>query len=173
MIRQQAWVDHVFNLNIPAGWTPNILTRVQDTALRLRHHCSQLSDAQLSQRLDQKWSIKEHVGHLIDLEVLHHHRLNEFAQQRPLLTMADMSNARTDAASHNEQSIEELIANFEQQRGNFLANFYALPEAILHHVARHPRLDVDMKPVDMLFFMAEHDDHHMAIILRLSGDLRS
>ncbi|MFT4669296.1 MAG: hypothetical protein ACI9M9_001964 [Flavobacteriaceae bacterium] len=32
----------------------------------------------------------------------------------------------------------------------------------------HPRLKVLMRPVDLLFFVAEHDDHHLATIVKLS-----
>ena len=36
-------------------------------------------------------------------------------------------------------------------------------------VSRHPRLDQEMRFVDSLYFVAEHDDHHLA---RISEILR-
>jgi hypothetical protein len=36
--------------------------------------------------------------------------------------------------------------------------------ALFGRVLVHPRLKAPMRLVDHLFFMAEHDDHHLAII---------
>ena len=77
MIPRQQWTDHIFSLDIDPGWAGNILTRVRDTEIRLHHYCKHLDDAQLSMKPDGGWSIKEHIGHLIDLELLHHGRLKE------------------------------------------------------------------------------------------------
>ena len=40
------------------------------------------------------------------------------------------------------------------------------PEAFAA-VAHHPRLNVQMRLVDMIFFQAEHDDFHLARISEL------
>jgi uncharacterized damage-inducible protein DinB len=40
----------------------------------------------------------------------------------------------------------------------------ALGPADLGHAALHPRLGQPMTVVDHLFFVAEHDDHHLAAI---------
>jgi hypothetical protein len=39
--------------------------------------------------------------------------------------------------------------------------------AILAHSLLHPRLKEPMRLVDHLFFVAEHDDHHLAWIWKL------
>jgi hypothetical protein len=33
--------------------------------------------------------------------------------------------------------------------------------------ARHPRLDRDLRLLDLCLFVAEHDDHHLAVIRAL------
>ncbi len=165
MTTRQEWTAHVFNLGIDPGWAHNIMTRVQDTEIRLKHYCAPLTDAQLSHRPNGAWSIKEHIGHLIDLEPLHQGRLQQLAVLQPELTGADMSNAKTEAADHNAQSLEALLEEFRRVRTAFIREFKALPSASLQHAAQHPRLKVPMKPVDVLFFVAEHDDHHLATIL--------
>ncbi len=40
-------------------------------------------------------------------------------------------------------------------------------ERRLGHTARHPRLGVPMNLVDHAFFVAEHDDYHLARITEL------
>jgi uncharacterized damage-inducible protein DinB len=163
-MKRQPWTAHVFNLDIDPGWIYNILTRVEDTELRLRHYCKELDDAHLSLQTNGAWSIKEHIGHLIDLEELHLNRLKEFADLKVVLTGADMSNAKTEAAAHNERAITDLLDEFSQTRKELAQAYKALPEQSLFHKAMHPRLKVLMRPVDLMYFIAEHDDHHLATI---------
>ena len=161
---RQPWTEHIFNLDIDPGWAGNVLTRVRDTEVRLQHYCKRLDDIQLSMKPGGAWSIKEHIGHLIDLEPLHHGRLKELEAFEKELTGADMSNAKTNAADHNTKSIENLLKEFSGLRHDFIGDFLATPEAAQKHAGMHPRLHVMMKPVDLMFFVAEHDDHHLASI---------
>lgn len=171
MIRQ-AWVEHTFNLPGEPQWGHNIATRVSDVAIRCQHHLAGLSDHQLSQRPEDQWSIKEHVGHLIDLEQLHMHRLNQFAEMKKELVAADMSNTLTESNDHNAATVEHLIAELGDKRKALIEQFWSLTEASMLHSAFHPRLRVQMKPVDILFFAGEHDDHHIASMLELKLQLK-
>lgn len=163
-MERQEWTAHVFTTDIDPGWANNIMTRVQDTGIRLAHYCKGLEEAQLSAKTDNAWSIKEHIGHLIDLEKLHHDRVKQFAALQPELSAADMSNARTEAADHNARPLHELLDEFAMVRRNFITDFNNLSCKSLRHQAMHPRLKVPMRAVDLLFFVAEHDDHHLATI---------
>lgn len=169
MIPRQKWTAHIFNLGLDPGWSTNVLTRIYDTAIRISHHCQNLTDQQLSFKPNGAWSIKEHLGHLIDLEDLHTGRLREFAEYKAELTGADMSNARTEAANHNEQSLESLMSDFKQGREEFVATYMSLDDQCHQHIAMHPRLKAAMKPVDLLFFVAEHDDHHITSMLEIKN----
>ena len=168
---RQKWTDHVFPLGIDTGWSDNIRTRLADVTIRLRHHCNNLSDEQLSNQPAGKWSIKEHVGHLIDLESLHTKRLHEFDKMQAKLSAADMSNAKTEASDHRLRSIGDLISEFSEVRKGFLRLLEQLSEDSLKHQAMHPRLLKKMRPVDLLFFTAEHDDHHIATICEIKSNL--
>ncbi|NNC71123.1 MAG: DinB family protein [Flavobacteriaceae bacterium] len=166
MIRTK-WVDRTFNLNIPPGWLPNILSRLDGLSMRLEKITSVLSDEQISLRLNEAWSIKEHIGHLIDLEELHTGRIHDFIERKPILRAADMSNKKTHAANHNTQSIEALHLEFKGKRDHFISSLQALDDETQKFIAVHPRLNVSMRVVDMAFFTAEHDDHHMASIYKI------
>jgi uncharacterized damage-inducible protein DinB len=170
-MERQKWTAHIFNLNIDPGWTTNILTRVRDTEIRIEQYCKDLTDTQLSFRTEGAWSIKEHIGHLIDLEALHHQRVIEFGILKKELSAADMSNAKTEAANHNSKSLDILLGEFRKAREAFIYDFQMLPKVSLYHEAMHPRLKVLMKPVDLLFFVAEHDDHHLASIMELKRQI--
>ena len=166
------WVDRKFNLDIPPGWLPNILTRLDGVTIRLQTLKSSLTDEQLSNQPDDKWSIKEHIGHLIDLEELHSGRILDFIYRKQVLRAADMSNKKTYDAHHNERSIDALLSEFEQKRKEFIEALQELDDETQEFVATHPRLKVPMKVVDMAFFTAEHDDHHIASIYEIIESLK-
>ena len=65
------WVERKFNFDFPVGMFPVVLERLRGTAARLEKMTSSLSETEAEQKPDNKWSIKEHIGHLSDLEKLH------------------------------------------------------------------------------------------------------
>ena len=125
-----------------------------------------LSGEKLSEKINGKWSLKEHVGHLTDLEELHSGRLIDFREKKEILRAADMQNEKTYSANHNEKSISILLAEFEKARNNCVQSIINFSEEELNQISFHPRLKVKMRLVDMLFFVAEHDDHHLALMMR-------
>lgn len=161
------WVDRVFHLDIPPGWLPNIISRLDGVPMRIKQITSKLGDPELSKRSEKGWSIKEHIGHLIDLEELHSGRIQDFKDRKAILRAADMSNRKTYAADHNNQSLTDLISRFEKARKHFIAALKDVDDETQQFVAIHPRLKVEMRIVDMAFFTAEHDDHHIASIYEL------
>lgn len=166
-MQRTKWVDRKFNLGIPPGWLPNILARLDGVVIRLKDLTKELSEEQLSKQLNNRWNIKEHIGHLIDLEELHSGRIQDFIDRKSILRAADMSNKKTYAANHNERSINDLITDFQNKRNDFIASLKKLDDATQEFVAMHPRLKVSMRVVDMAFFTAEHDDHHIAGIYEI------
>jgi len=171
-MERQKWVEHVFNFGIDPGWAQNILSNVQDTEVRIQYHCQNLSDNALSQKPNGAWSIKEHIGHLIDLEDLHINRLNQFSLLKEELSAADMSNQKTEKSNHNNSAFSSLLKEFKIKRRQFISTFQSLNEMVLNHESFHPRLKVKMKPVDLLFFVVEHDNHHLTTIIEIKNRLK-
>ncbi|MFT5820462.1 MAG: putative damage-inducible protein DinB [Crocinitomix sp.] len=169
MIKRQAWIDHKFSSNHGTGWQQNIRTRIGDTTMRLAYHTANMNEHELSVKLDGAWSIKEHIGHLADLESLWKARFTQFENQLPELVAADMSNQKTKQATHNELTLRDLLEQFNIERTKLLNYFDSLSESTLEHKALHPRLAVIMQPVDLLHFIAEHDDHHLTTIIALKN----
>jgi hypothetical protein len=163
-MQRTKWTDRKFDHDLPAGWMMNVLERLHGTVFRINPMIAVLSDEQLSRRINEAWSIKEHVGHLIDLEELHHGRIDDFKARKETLRAADMSNKKTNEADHNSKDIVELVAKFKMLRTDFIVDLENLDEETQKFVSKHPRLQTKMKPVDMAYFTAEHDDHHLALI---------
>jgi hypothetical protein len=57
-------------------------------------------------------------------------------------------------------------------RTQFVHRLESLDDAIVARSALHRRLKQQMRFVDMLFFTAERDDHHIARIAILAKQLR-
>lgn len=164
MIQQLKWVERKFNFDFPSGIYPCLLERLFGTPLRMEEMTKGLSEEILILKPDGKWSIKEQIGHLIDLEELHEGRVDDFIAGKEMLRAADMANKKTMEANHNSRSLENLLHEFSEQRNHFIVKLRQADEDLINRVSIHPRLKIPMRLVDMVYFTCEHDDHHLAKI---------
>jgi hypothetical protein len=86
------------------------------------------------------------------------------------LDAADMSNKKTFGAPHNARSLDDLLRDFRKAREYFVKRLIEMDEVQLAHTAFHPGLQKPMRLADMVFFVAEHDDHHLTLIRRILED---
>ncbi|MBL8752730.1 MAG: DinB family protein [Planctomycetes bacterium] len=159
---QEAWTSRRFAFDLPVDRIPTILSRLRGTAARIAAAVRGLPPAALVARRGGAWSIQEHIGHLHDLEALHLRRLDELARGDAVLSAADMENEATWNAGHNEQPLAAVFAAFAASRATFVQRLAALDAKGLATAATHPRLLQPMRALDVAFFTAEHDDHHVA-----------
>ncbi len=145
---------------------PVIFSRLEGSIFRLYSLLSNTDDELCSINVSG-WSVKEHVGHLYDLEELWWKRLEDFRLGNEVLTVADLRNTKTIEAGHNEKSLEQLLEQFTIERQKILETVYGMDEAMLSRTAIHPRLNQPMRLIDSLYFVAEHDDHHIAALSNL------
>jgi uncharacterized damage-inducible protein DinB len=166
MITQTPWIQRQFNFDFPVGLFPVIFSRLEGTVFRLHSLLVNADEKACSVNTDG-WSVKEHVGHLYDLEELWWKRLEDFRENKAVLTAADMNNQKTKEAKHNEKTLEELLRMFTIERQRMLEMVYEFDHIMLSRTSLHPRLNQPMRVVDSLFFVAEHDDHDIAIVSNL------
>ncbi len=164
MTPQIKWLDRDFQLGWDIGYLPIFMTRLQGTVPRIESMIKDVPNDLMEFKPKGEWSIKEHIGHLMDLEQLHHDRILQLKEFVEILIPADMSNKATNAADHNTQSATDLTQKLQQVRTHFLLEVRSLNNDQLNHSALHERIGKQMSPVDVCFFCAEHDDHHLAII---------
>lgn len=164
-MKRTLWIERKFQFGIPAGWMPNVLNRLNGTEIRLEFYLNQINESQAEIKPNGKWSIKEEIGHLADLEILHLERIKDFEAKKAILSPADMKNLQTEKANHNEKNLIELFEDFKSKRKHLIQNLKNLEDEIQNFSSLHPRLKEMMKPVDMAFFTAEHDDHHLTSIV--------
>ena len=158
------WIDRKFNFEESSLERQLLVNRLQATGNRIRKILAAVPEVKMELRNDGKWSIKENVGHLIDLEDLHLNRLRELKDGKTTLTPADLKNADTESAAHDSVKIRILISSLESRRSDFVEFLSGLSEPELAHEALHERLGIMMKPMELAYFVAEHDDHHINII---------
>jgi DinB superfamily len=148
-----------------------MIERLRGTPARLEEHCRSVARQVLTFQADGRWSMQENAGHLLDLESLVQQRINEYLAGAQALHEADMSNRKTYEASHNDVPVESILTDFRRLRTEIVAQLDALEPEVFGRVALHPRLNCDMRLVDMIFFQAEHDDYHLTRISELRRSL--
>jgi uncharacterized damage-inducible protein DinB len=158
------WFERRFELGLPAEAFPDVVERVRGTPVRLEARVRDLRPDQLTARDGERWSIQEHVGHLLDLEELWAGRLDELMAGEEQLRPADLENRKTCQANHNGGQIDGLLSDFRAVRLGIVTRLESLSRDDLRLQSLHPRLQQPMTAVDLFFFVAEHDDHHLACI---------
>jgi uncharacterized damage-inducible protein DinB len=159
-----AWFERKFEFTFPVEQYPNLCVRLRGTPARLEEIVRGVPRDILIGKPDGKWSAQEHAGHLLDLEPLWAARVDDFFRDGDTLTVADLRNRKTDEANHNARNVEDVAAEFRAARLRLLDRVGALPAEAFARTRLHPRLKQPMRLVDHLYFVAEHDDHHLALI---------
>jgi hypothetical protein len=167
MVDRLDWIKRQFSFELPLGMYGNVVERVRGTPARLEDLTRGLSHEILTQRDGDKWSIQEQAGHLLDLEGLGMDRLDDFEAGRDVLVAAAMENRKTHEANHNANTIGNILAAFRKERMQFVQRLDAYDEVFVKRTALHPRLNTKIRVIDLAFFVAEHDDHHLARISEL------
>ena len=93
--------------------------------------------------------------------------MDDFITGSDQLSVADLSNRKTDEANHNAHKLEEILMAFRTGRSKFMNKLDGVDKSLLGRALVHPRLKQPMRLVDHLYFVAEHDDHHLARIWEL------
>ena len=166
------WFEREFDFSFPVEQLPNLSARLRGTPARLEESLRGIPHWILIRKAQGKWSVQEHAGHLLDLEPLWLARIEDYVAGSYQLTAADLTNRKTDEANYNTRFLEEILADFREARAKLLKRVDALDQSIFARAIPHPRLKKPMRLVDHLYFVAEHDDHHLARIWELLAGTR-
>jgi uncharacterized damage-inducible protein DinB len=167
MSQVPVWFERKFEFSFPVELHPNLLVRLRGTPARLEEIFRGRSAKLMVRKLGEKWSAQEHAGHMLDLESLWLARVGDYMAGSEELAVADLLNRKTDAANHNARPLKEILAEFRGAREELLTQVGELEASLFARSIPHPRLKTPMRLVDHLYFVAEHDDHHLARIWEL------
>ncbi len=165
------WFGRKFEFSFSLDLLPNLRARLRGTPARLEETLRGRTREILIAKPQGKWSVQEHAGHLLDLETLWLARLEDYVAARGELTPADLTNRKTDEANYNVRPLEPLLAEFRAARAELLKRVDELDPLLFARTLSHPRLKSPMRLGDHLYFVAEHDDHHLARIWELMATL--
>lgn len=167
-MQQINWFDRKFNFDFEQNIFPSILERLSGTPLRLEAKLQGISATVLENKIDGTWSIKENIGHLIDLEALWQGRFEDIRNGEAELRPTDLQNSQTDRANYNQTEISLLLDTFRQSRFKTMDMLAEIEEELVFKSALHPRLKSPMRTIDLFLFVADHDDHHLARMTKIA-----
>jgi len=166
-MQQTVWFKRSFPPIEDNGLLPAIIERLAGTPARVEEITRGLSPEQLVLKPGNKWSVKVQIGHLTDLEPLWLGRLEDLAAGLAELRVTDLTNQKTHNANHNATELKTLQQLFRKQREAFVTRLLSVTDEELSKSALHPRLKTQMRIIDLAWFVAEHDDHHLASVRAL------
>jgi hypothetical protein len=161
------WFERKFNFGFHKGMLPFFLERLEGTIIRIEKKVSGVPEEILSMKLDGKWSIKQNIGHLAEVDEIALKRIDEMRSGASTMSPA-VFEPRLD---YNAQPVREVIEYFRKNRKANLQKYKGLNGKDLDASSLHPRLKVRMSVVDLAYFDAEHDDHHLVTINEILSKL--
>lgn len=165
---RQPWFERTFEFPFPASWHEDIVERFAGLPARVEDWVRRIPPEHLTARIGGTWSIQENIGHVLDLEALFGRRFGEFLEGKTVLSPADVTNAATHAAGHNQRPIGEIVAALRTAREAQVERLRSLDDTEFERVAVHPRLKKAIRLIDAVCFVCCHDDYHLARISKLA-----
>src|ERR1051325_7481367 len=115
-MKKVKWFERSFDFSTGQDIFPSIIERLRGTPARLDEKFKSIPADILEIKPDNTWSIKENLGHLIDLEPLWQGRLEDIKNGEIEMRPTDLANRKTDEANHNAQPIKKLLSDFREIR---------------------------------------------------------
>jgi uncharacterized damage-inducible protein DinB len=161
------WFDRQFDFRIGSDDEAAIYARLQEATEIVKQCVQNIGEDILVQKPEGTWSVKEQIGHLFIIEPLWRTRFEDIRQSRPALTPADLDNKATSAAGFNSRPVSDLVNAFGDERKKTISLLNTMNKEDKTKTSMHPRLQQPMRIIDLAYFVAEHDDHHIARIRQL------
>lgn len=153
------WFERNLKFGLPMEMFPYYLERLTGTSLRIEAKVKGVSEEILSTSLNDKWSVKQNIGHLAEVDEIANKRMDEMIEGKDV-----MSPAVFEPQDYNPWPITKVLDYFRVTRIKNIKKYKSLSEENLLKSSVHPRLKVQMTPIDLAWFDAEHDDHHLVKI---------
>ena len=160
-----AWFDRTFTFGLPPEMLPFYLERLEGTIVRIDYKVKEIDDKILSERFNDKWSVKQHIGHLAEVDLIANKRIDEILSGLPTMTRAVF-----EPQNYNPWPVQKVVELFRKNRTENINKYKSLSLVDLVKLSIHPRLNLPMTPVDLAWFDAEHDDHHLVKLTEIISE---
>lgn len=162
------WFERKFDFDFGPDHYAAIYLQLKQAPAELREVVKGLSEDVVVRQPDGGWSIKEHIGHLSIMEPIWRTRFHDIDEMRPTLSPADLTNRATTEANFNHRALSVLLDQLAAERMATLALIATLNMLDANRTSLHPRLKQPMRMIDLAYFVAEHDVHHIVRIKEIA-----
>jgi hypothetical protein len=159
-MRELPWFERYLVFGKPKEMLPYFLDRLEGTICRIQEKVKGISEEILTAQHNGKWSVKQNIGHLAEVDEIANKRMDEMVAGISPMSPA-VFEPRVD---YNQMPVQVVVDYFAKTRKENILKYQRLTEDELMKASLHPRLKVMMTPVDLAWFDAEHDDHHLVKI---------
>src|SRR5262249_34332269 len=132
-VKRLEWFERKFTFGLPIGMLPFYLERLQGTIGRIEVKVKGISDEILSEKLDGKWSVKQNIGHLAEVDEIANKRLEEM-----ILGITPMSPAVFEPRDYNQKPVEDVISYLRRTRIANVRRYSVLSADELIRSSLHP-----------------------------------
>lgn len=158
------WFDRKFDFNFGMEQYPELYRRLEVAPATYATLVGEQSADRLAWQPAGKWSVAENIGHLVLLEPLWQQRFQEIRDNMPAMSPADLNNTATGEAGFNQVPAATLLERFAAVRKETMAFLDSLEVPHFTYALLHPRLQQPMRIIDLMYFVAAHDEHHLHTI---------
>ncbi len=163
-MRITPWNERQLTFGRGTDELPLLVERVLGTPARIMLLVQGLPLERISMRVTGRWSVKDHLAHLILLDERMEVRADDLQARRSRLTPVVLDDQDRYLSIHRHRPFGDMVEEFRLRRNYLVGRFVQLDAAALEHRAEHPCRGMSMSAADQLLFIAEHDDHHLALM---------
>lgn len=139
-MQQINWFERRFEFRTSVASFESLAERMAGASGLFQKRISGISEKTCQNKPEDKWSVREHLGHLSVLEPVWRLRFQDIRKERTAMQAADLRNRATYKADFNSQSLEVLCRLFQSERKKTLDLLSGFPQEDLHKSRMHPRL---------------------------------
>lgn len=161
------WSERKLEFNRPLGELPLLAERMLGTPDRILAMVRNVPPERLQLRVLGKWSVLEHIGHLVVLDERMQVRIEDWLRLSGSLSPIDLKDQQDILDGQRRRELGDVLTEHRIRREALVKGVVHLPDAVHGHYALHPCRHLRMRPIDMFLFLSEHDDHHLATMRRL------
>ena len=110
-----AWFDRKLTFGFQKEMLPFFIERLEGTYVRLEKKVMGVDDKILSVKLNNKWSVKQHIGHLAEVDQMANRRIGEM-----LAGAQTLSPAVFEPSDYSTWLIHEVLNFFSKTLNSFL-----------------------------------------------------
>ena len=142
---------------------PSVFDKLRLTPVLMAARVSNLPRATLLRRTGDDLSIQEHVGYLLDVTALCYNLMSDATANKPI-NLTEDAILLTFTTKHQASTISQILSRFHVERARLVRELESRENSTITVRAQHPRWRTPIRAVDLAFYLAECDEHHLTLI---------